>query len=112
MINRYRGRRVVVNNISTYKNYLNNRGVTSIRQYNTPRFRYFTQEELNKIRFFEHIWTTGDRLYKLAYRYLGDHSDWWLLLRFNQLKNETDIKVGDVIKIPSNPEQLTTLLES
>ena len=104
-------RRIINNNNYSYKNYLSSRNLKNVVQYSTPKFRYFTEEEMKNINFFEYTWTTGDRLYKLADRFFGTPNDWWLLLRFNKLKNETDIKAGDVLKIPYNIEQLSTLLE-
>lgn len=110
MPNRYKNRRVITNTNKNYEKYFETRDIKRIEQYATPKYFYFTEEQLNRISYIEHVWSAGDRLYKLSARYLGSHEDWWILLRFNKLKNEVDIKAGDVIKIPLNVADLVLLM--
>lgn len=112
MIDRYRNRKVLRNNADEYSKIFEEKGLKYINQYATPSFKYFTREQLAKINYLEHVWSAGDRLYKLADKYMGDHRNWWLILRFNKIRNETDIKAGDVIRIPKNIDEIALLLES
>lgn len=112
MIDRYKKRRILKNNSDEYSKLFEEKGIKYINQYATPSFKYFTSQQLAKINYIEHVWSVGDRLYKLADKYLGDHRNWWIILRFNKLGNETDIKAGDTIRIPKNIEEIALLLES
>jgi hypothetical protein len=111
MINRLRNRRIIVNNHEMYENFLKERDKKKVEQYSSPNFKYFTEQELKKMSYIEYVWSTGDRLYKISERFLGSKTDWWIILRFNKLKNEVDIKAGDVIKIPTNIEMIALTLE-
>jgi LysM repeat protein len=94
-----------------YENFLKERDKKKVEQYSSPNFKYFTEQELKKMSYIEYVWSTGDRLYKISERFLGSKTDWWIILRFNKLKNEVDIKAGDVIKIPTNIEMIALTLE-
>lgn len=49
-----------------------------------------------------HTVTEGDRLDTLAFKYYGDPVLWWVLAVANEFPNpQTDLNVGDVIRIPS-----------
>lgn len=112
MIDRYSNRQKLINNSEAYSKKFEEKNVKYIVQFATPRFKYFTRNELKQVSYINHTWSVGDRLYKLAEKYLGDQNAWWVILRFNLLKNEVDIKRGDVIKIPTKVEQILKLLES
>ena len=64
-----------------------------------------TDEELKNIPYVEHVWVSGDRLYKLSQKYYGNTKDWWIILNFNKLGSEVSIKQGDIIKIPQNIQE-------
>lgn len=112
MIDRYKNRTLLRNDTEEYSKVFEEKGVKFINQYATPEFSYFTNQQLARITYFNHVWAAGDRLYKLADKYLGDHRNWWIILRFNRLRNETQIKAGDILKIPKNIEEVALLLES
>jgi nucleoid-associated protein YgaU len=106
MINRFSNREIIKNESKRYYDYLSDRDKKYINQYNTPTFKYPTEDELKKISYIEHVWTIGDRLYKLSNRYYGDPYDWWIILKFNKIGSEFMIKTGDVIKIPTPLEDI------
>ncbi len=109
MIDRLTTRVIFSNSNNIYKNYLEEKGLKSIQQYNTAVIKYPTDEQLKRIPYREHVWTSGDRLYKLASTYLGDSRDWWIILVFNKIGTEVSIKQGDVIKIPTNISEILSL---
>ena len=47
-----------------------------------------------------HVWSVGDRFYKLAHKYYGDSKMWWVIARFNSKPTEAHLNLGDVIAIP------------
>ncbi len=106
MINRYTNRKIIENSSNRYRDYFSERDKKNVLQYKTQVFKFPTEKQLNYIPFIEHVWSSGDRLYKLAQRYLGDKYNWWVILRFNKIGSEMNIKAGDVMKIPVNLEDV------
>lgn len=98
---RYKNQRVYRNANEAYKRYLKQtRGMDSIRQYNTPKFKHPSAGETSNFNTVSHIWRTGDRLYKLADEYYNDAEMWWVIALYNQKPTEFHYKLGDVLYIP------------
>ena len=57
-----------------------------------------------------HIWSYGDRLYKLAATYYGDTRYWWVIAWYNGFPTEADIETGTVLTIPLNLEDTLKVL--
>tara|TARA_Y100000034_G_C6810637_1_gene364263 strand:+ start:207 stop:548 length:342 start_codon:yes stop_codon:yes gene_type:complete len=57
-----------------------------------------------------HIWSYGDRYYKLADKYYKNVKYWWVIAWYNGYPTEVDIYPGDVIEIPVNLENALTAL--
>lgn len=101
MINRYKYRRIIKNDLEQYNESFRNRNVAYINHYVSPKFNYLT--DLSQYSFLttkKHIWSHGDRFYKLAETYYGDAKDWWVIAKFNLKPTESHVKVGDVLIIP------------
>ena len=98
--NRYGKSNIVVNDDPLYKEIRDDRDVKQVRQYASPRFYRLTREDLNSLDTVNHIWTKGDRLYKLAYKYYGDSNLWWVIAWFNNVPTESHINSGDQLGIP------------
>ena len=101
-MNRYSRRTKAINDVYQDDELFENRGVQSIEQHITPKFKNPTQEELNRIDFEFHYWTTGERFFKLAQRYYNDHRYWYIIARFNNKPSEAQVEEGEQIKIPTN----------
>ena len=84
---RYINQNVFTNERDAYKRYLKKRGLKLINQFNTPKFNYPSQKEMENFNTISHIWSTGDRYFKLADEYYGDST-------------EFHMKLGDIIYIP------------
>jgi hypothetical protein len=97
---RYDNRLVLTNDTEEYQKVLEQRGVKRIRQYSTPKLRNPTPQEITKLQRVQHIWSTGDRYYKLAAQYYGIPTYWWVIAQYNRRPTEADVKIGDVIYIP------------
>jgi len=98
---RYKNQEVFTNIDEAYKRYLKKtRGMSQIRQYNTPVFKHPTLEDTKNFSTISHVWTTGDRYFKLADEYYDDASLWWVIALYNQKPTEMHVSLGDIIYIP------------
>lgn len=108
---RYSNRRVVINDDDLYSKTLEKRNVRRIRQYATAEMVYPTISQIQEMTRIKHIWTSGDRYYKLAAKYYGRTDHWWIIAFYNQRPTEADVKLGDIIYIPVPIEQILRALE-
>ena len=54
----------------------------------------------------EHIWSHGDKLYKLAQRYYGDKDMFWMIALYNKKPTDSHYKYGDIVEIPIDQAKL------
>ncbi len=98
---RYNNQKASINIIEAWKKYFKkSRGVESLTHFNTPKFKYPDQGDRSNFNTIKHIWTTGDRFYKLAAKYYSDPTLWWIIAFYNQKPTEFHAKLGDMIYIP------------
>jgi len=100
MASRYETRRIAENTDPLYKELFDVRGVKSIVQYRTPELSHPTAEQIAELQVVGHIWTLGDRYWKLAFDNYGDVELWWVIAWYNQAPTEAHLNLGDVIQIP------------
>jgi len=96
---RYHKRQKIINNFAEYSNILDARNRFGIEQYTTPKtekINYFELEALDKI---HHMWTYGDRFYKLAHRYYDNSTVWWIIALLNHKPTESHCILGQEIII-------------
>ena len=94
------GRRGLIDNIyPQYSSFLNKRGRFGIRQYSTPTLKKINYFDLNHLNVTSHVWTRGDKFYKLAHYYYGNSTVWWVIAHLNQKPTEAHCKLGDSIHI-------------
>lgn len=110
MINRYLNRTIYKNNRNFYENVFLKRKIKFINQYETPEFYYPSKDQIKQIETIEHIWSVGDRYYKLAEEYYGDPRDWWIIAKFNNKPTEAHIKIGDVLLIPVPLQKIISIM--
>ena len=111
MHSRYTFRSIGRNSNEAYKEILKNRGVSRIDQYTSPSFVYPTANQIASLATTGHIWTLGDRFYKLAHFHYGSAELWWVIAWFNQTPLESQLSAGDVIDIPFPIERVLRMLE-
>ena len=99
---------LIMNNSNLYREQFLNRKVPRIRHLSTPIIRYPTVEEMDEFTIFSHIWTVGDRFYKLSDKHYGTVDVWWVIPWFNKKPLESDFKLGDTIHIPQPLELALT----
>jgi len=100
MASRYDNRRTFRNGAEIYFNILEDRGLTTLVQYGTPRFKKISKRARRRITHVQKIWTVGDRLYKLAAEHYGDSRLWWVIARYNNKPTDAHFQLGDTIYIP------------
>ena len=54
----------------------------------------------------KHVWSMGDRFFKLSYQYYDTYNLWWVIALFNGVPTEAHLNYGDVIYIPLKPNAL------
>ena len=93
-------RRTVRNKEELYEEAFKNRGVKHIDHYPTPVMRELTPDLTAKVEQITHVWSVGDRYYKLAHKYYGDPKLWWVIARFNSKPTEAHLNLGDIVVVP------------
>jgi|TARA_Y100000310_G_scaffold84149_1_gene80890 hypothetical protein len=92
------GRTTFINASEQYSDIFYRKKIGFIRQLTTPKFT--PNIDPTTIRSVRHIWTTGDKYYKLAVTYYNDASLWWVIAKFNNKPTEGHLKLGDQVLIP------------
>ena len=107
---RYSSTRKFRNNLEYYDYLKNKRKLKVANHYATPVLRHTTVAERSRIISDTHIWTLGDRYYKLADQYYGDSQYWWVIAWYNARPIEADVLTGDMIEIPINISSALAIL--
>ena len=105
MASRYRKKQIFPNNSDYYAPLRKSRNLRTIPQYGTQVLIHPTIEDRARIKSDRHIWSYGDRLYKLAHNYYGDVRYWWVIAWWNGYPTESQIPTGVVLTIPLNLER-------
>ena len=114
MKNRYFNRDIIINDDDQYKKefFEKSRDIKSVRQYDTPVFKYPTVDEISELQIIEVVWQSNSRLYKMASTYYNDPSLWWVIAMFNKKPTEAHFKLGETIYIPLPLEQVLRFMEA
>lgn len=100
MTSRYDGRLIGTNQQIQYRELFESRNVKFINQYFSPDLKFPTVADLVRTQQIGHVWSLGDRFFKLAYKHYGDSALWWIIAWWNQTPTESHLEIGDVIQIP------------
>jgi nucleoid-associated protein YgaU len=101
-MSRYLKRETAINGEEQYDKLFEKRGVKKIVQYRSPKAKHVTDEQLASIECFEYIWVYGDSFEKLAQKFYGNPSEWWVIASFNRMPTESHVKMGDKLRIPAS----------
>jgi hypothetical protein len=71
-----------------------------VPHYETPKFPDLTSEDRYSLINEHHIWTVGDRYWKLSTKFYGSSDLWWVIAWYNQKPTDAHVKIGDSIAIP------------
>ena len=111
MPSRYKKSKIKFNNSLLYRQLCKARGLPhGIVQYKMQRAKQPDVEEVGRFNNVMHIWSTGDRLYKLASKHYGEPDLWWIIAWYNGTPTEGHLKVGDAIYIPKPLDKVYSLL--
>jgi hypothetical protein len=101
-ISRYKQSEIFKNKDDDYRKLYKERfkGRRVLPQTTAAKLNYPQFEDVLEFTYANHIWSIGDRYYKLANFYYGDPEYWWLVAWFNKKPTEQHIKLGDVIRVP------------
>jgi nucleoid-associated protein YgaU len=108
---RYSYRQVLKNRLRRYFQQFRSRNVRGINHYSTPTFSYPNSDQFRNITTVQHAWKQGDRYYKLAEKYYGDKTLWWVIASFNHAPTESHLKTGVQIEIPLPVEVAVSYLK-
>jgi len=110
-MSRYKNTTVKINDSELYKKLRKERGIPGgLTQYNLTRLPKLTVTDVETITSIGHVWTTGDRLFKLADKHYGDPKLWWIIAWYNNKPTEDHLSVGDLIQIPLPLDRVYGLL--
>tara|TARA_Y100000296_G_C5128604_1_gene234232 strand:+ start:303 stop:617 length:315 start_codon:yes stop_codon:yes gene_type:complete len=102
---------VVSNTTNNVKDRLENKKLKFIDHFSTPNLYHPNSDDMSRIQTVTHIWSLGDRYYKLANTYYGQPTLWWVIAWFNKKPTEGHLKTGDVIHIPLPLENILGLYD-
>ncbi len=109
-MSRYTNTTVINNDSDFYSPLAQKRGLKSIQQMNTVVLKNPQIFERIDLATDTHIWKYGDRFYKLAYTYYDDPQLWWIIAWYNGYPTEANVKIGDILDIPLNLEEIIKVL--
>jgi hypothetical protein len=102
----------ILNNSSKYYQFLRKKrnGIKNIQQYETPVLYHPDMIDRASLNTTTHVWTVGDRYYKLADQFYGDPTLWWIIAWYNGRPTESDCLPGDLLTIPLDTESILATL--
>ena len=106
---RYNNRKIFKNEDPSYLDNFMDKELKFVNQYDTAIMPSLSVETNASIERITHIWTHGDKLWKLSQQYYGDPKYWWLIAWFNRKPTENHFSFGEVITIPIPFERALTL---
>ena len=105
MPTRYKNKDIIINSSQYYAPLRRERGLRSVRQYGTIKLKNPSIGERASLKTVVHLWSYGDRLYKLSHTYYGDARYWWVIAWWNGYPTEANISTGSPLTIPVNIEK-------
>ena len=106
-MSRYNSYKILNNSNEYYRKLRQERNnIKNIRQYETPILRHPTIAERANIESTQHVWTVGDKFYKLAHQYYSDPTLWWIIAWYNGTPTEGHLYGGYLLTIPLNIEKV------
>ena len=111
MASRYDTRDIAINSAEQYRSVFERRGVKAIEQFLTGKIRLPTPEQVQTLQTVNHIWKKGDHYYKLADKYYGDPTYWWVVAIYNLKPTEASIQFGDTVFIPLPLQRILKYLD-
>jgi hypothetical protein len=106
MISRNEKREIFMNDHKMYESLMEKRGLSSINHYGRYNISEIGVEEIKQLEIIDHMWRTGDSLYKLSHKYYGSVKYWWIIGWFNKKPTDVMYKTGTLVHIPTPLEEI------
>jgi len=102
-ISRYKRTNVITNDDSSHKKVFatNFKERFELQHFETLDLKYPEFEDITSFGYINHLWTMGDKYYKLSQQYYGEAEYWWVIAWFNKKPTEHHVALGDIVKIPT-----------
>jgi len=110
MASRYDDKIPLTNSSERYSEVFEDRGVKFIKQYTTPELSHPNYKQILQLDQINYSWKLGDRLYKLAGKYYGDETLWWIIAWYNKTPTDSHVRPGQILKIPSPISRVLSIL--
>lgn len=110
-MSRYKSSDKYFNEGGIYQEFLDERGVSRLEQFRTPKWIPLTEQIRDGFTYTRHVWSFGDTYWKLSNKFYGNPKLWWVLAWFNRKPTEAHIKAGEIILIPAPVQELLSLFE-
>ena len=108
---RYSDLLIMRNDSKLYSTQFLNRGINFVDQYETAVLKYPDPSMLPQLEYETHVWTMGDRYFKLAQEFYGDAKLWWVIAWFNKAPTEFHLKAGVSLAIPMPLETILRMFD-
>ena len=92
--------KIVTSGVLNAFEFLEKIGADTVNHYDLIQFGDIPESFLKTISKIRHVYTSSDKLSKLAHRYYGDPRLWWVIAWFNQKPTDFHCKIGDIIEVP------------
>ena len=112
MSKRNQSRTVIATDDELYEQLLEQRDLKRILHYSTPILRHPTVNQRANLQRIRHLWTTGDSLQKLSYKYYGDPKLWWIIAWYNGAPTDAHYNLGNTVFIPKPLSSVLAILRS
>ena len=109
MTSRYDKRLIRTNFTKKYSDIFIKRNIGFVEQYMSPRQEEISSDDISGLTIVTHLWSVGDRFYKLADEAYSDPSLWWVIAWFNRMPTEAHVKIGWIINVPTPLEKVLQL---
>ena len=107
---KYSTHKKYTNNFDSYRAILHRRGLKEAEYLNTPIMIYPSEDEIMTLKLAYEVWTSDSRVYKLSKKYYNDENFGWLILFFNKMGSEYNIKVGQTLAIPTPLDSILEMI--
>tara|TARA_R110000824_G_C14784355_1_gene632388 strand:- start:166 stop:501 length:336 start_codon:yes stop_codon:yes gene_type:complete len=108
-MDRYNNRDLLLNKKKQYQSLFDKRGIKHVRHYDTPELTYPTNAQMESLNLIPYVWKLGDKFYNVSNQYYGISELWWVISFFNKKPTDHDVKIGEVIFIPTPLEEILAI---
>lgn len=102
-MNRYSKSQILLNNLNYYSKQFDARNLKFISHFRPDTYLRLSEEFLTSLTYIEEVWSSSTKLHKLASKYYGDTTIWWVIGIVNGKPTDINWQIGDIVKIPTDP---------